>query len=155
MKQNLYTKILTLNLHVGERNATITDIVSRYIPCLKHLDALFCDLHSFCFAYRISFFFQNEIMESIFFFCKKYLAPQINTGHHLFTLPSSPKRHPVQDAKWCNWILCCKTQDPKLHTLISMSDKEMPRPPHPNLAYDLQTLYGWTICGWRARLINV
>ena len=143
MKQNVYMKILTLNLH--ERNGTITDIVSRYIPCLKHLDALFCDLDSFCFAYRIS----------SFFFCKKYLAPQINTDHDLFTLPSSPKRHPVQDAKWCNWILCCKTQDPKLHTLISMSDKEMPRPPHPNLAYDLQTLYGWTLCGWRARLINV
>ena len=153
MKQNVYMKILTLNLH--ERNATITDIVSRYIPCLKHLDALFCDLDSLCFAYRISSFFQNEIMELIFFFCKKYLAPQINTDHDLFTLPSSPKRHPVQDAKWCNWILCCKTQDPKLHTLISMSDKEMPRPPHPNLAYDLQTLYGWTLCGWRARLINV
>ena len=38
-------------------------------------------------------------MELIFFFCKKYLAPQINTDHDLFTLPSSPKRHPVQDAK--------------------------------------------------------
>jgi len=44
-------KILTLNLH--ERNATIIDIVSRYIPCLKHLDAFFCDLDSFYFAYRI------------------------------------------------------------------------------------------------------
>ena len=82
-------KILTLNLH--ERNATITDIVSRYIPCLKHLDALFCDLDSLCFAYRISSFFQNKIMELFFFFCKKYLAPQINTDHDLFTLPSSPK----------------------------------------------------------------
>ena len=120
-----------------------------FLPCLKQ-DALFYDIGSFCFAYRIRFFF-SKWNHGINFFGKNYLAPQINTGHHLFTLPSSPKRHPVQDAKWwCNWILCIKTQGPKLHiyTLISItlypirSDNGVPPPPipiwpHPNLGYDL------------------
>ena len=51
----------------------LTTKIVHFLPCLKQ-DALFYDIGSFCFAYRIRFFFQTEIMELIFLVK--------NTWHH-------------------------------------------------------------------------